>query len=196
MGGVCLGWSVRRLSRWGDSSVGLARGPVPAGTHVENEIYNIQESNPLIPLVGLKPGYLALSMGQRSLTLRWACYGSQGKKTRVVRGRNSGSDILKLQSVSWGNTQKLRSLFPAPRRRATRPPWCLTSAVSRSTWSDFSRPPTPNSYGEVLSVSSIVARNMPNAASDIVRPSFNPLNYHLWLPTIECRVYVAPQDFE
>ena len=27
----------------------------------------------------------------------------------------------------------------------------------------------------VLSVSSTVARNMPNAASDIVRPSFNPL---------------------
>ena len=59
----------------------------------------------------------------RSPALRWACYGSQGKKTRVVRSRNSGSEILKLQSISWGNTQKLRSLFPAPQRRATRPPW-------------------------------------------------------------------------
>ena len=45
--------------------------------------------------------------------------------------------------------------------------------------SDFSRPPTPTSYGEVPSASSTVTQNMPNAASDIVRPSFNPLNYHL-----------------
>lgn len=67
--------------------------------------------------------HVVSSMVQGSLTLRWAYYGSQGKKTRVVRSRNSGSEILKLQSVSWGNTQKLRSLFPALQRRATRPPW-------------------------------------------------------------------------
>ena len=86
------------------------------------KIYTIQESNPLIPLAGRDLSALSSSI-QRSLTLRWACYGSQGKKKRVVRRRNSGSEILKLQSISWGNTQKLRSLFPAPQRRATRPPW-------------------------------------------------------------------------
>jgi len=83
----------------------------------------------LIPLVGRDLSVLSfepLSIGptiSEALALRWACYGSRGKKTRVVRSRNSGSEILKLQSVSWGNTQKLRSLFPAPKRRATRPPW-------------------------------------------------------------------------
>ena len=52
----------------------------------------------------------------------WAYYGPQGEETRIVCRRNSGSEILKLQSVSWGNTQKLRSLFPAPSaaRRAHR----------------------------------------------------------------------------
>jgi len=53
------------------------------------------------------------------------------------------------------------------------------SASPRTTWSDFPGPPTPTSYGEVLSLSRSVAWNMPNAASDIVRPSFNPLTYHL-----------------
>ena len=47
--------------------------------------------------------------------------------------------------------------------------------------SDFLGPPTPTSYGEVPSLSRSVAQNMPNAASNIVRPSFNYsfLNYHL-----------------
>ena len=49
--------------------------------------------------------------------------------------------------------------------------------------SDFWRPLTLTSHGEVLSVSSPGARNMPNAASNI-RPSFNPLNYHLSEPRI------------
>ena len=44
-------------------------------------------------------------------------------------------------------------------------------ASPRTTWSNFLGPPTPTSYGEVLSISPPVARNMPNAASDIVQPS-------------------------
>ena len=50
-------------------------------------------------------------------------------------------------------------------------PLVLAPASPRTTWSDFLGPPTPTFYCEVPSLSPSVARNMPNAASDIVRPS-------------------------
>ena len=40
---------------------------------------------------------------------------------RVLRSRNSGSDVPKLQSIRWGNTQKLRSLIPVPSAPRERP---------------------------------------------------------------------------
>ena len=61
---------------------------------------------------------------------------------------------------------------PSPRREAA-PPTISASATPRTTWTEVLESPTPTSYGEVLSLSPPVARNMPNAASEIVRPSFN-----------------------
>ena len=46
---------------------------------------------------------------------------SRGEIMRVLRSRNSGSDVPKLQSIRWGNTQKLRSLIPVPSAPRERP---------------------------------------------------------------------------
>ena len=115
----------------------------------------------------------------------WAYYGPQGEETRIVCRRNSGSEIRKLQSISWGGHAEAEISLarpPAPRDAPTVA--CSASAPRRTTWSDFWKPLTPTTHGEVLSVSFPGARNMPNAASDIVRPSFNTLNYHLSEPRI------------
>ena len=105
----------------------------------------------------------------RSMKLGLACYASRGKKTRALRRRNSGSETSKLQSVSRANTQKPRSLLPAPLASRVAPPQGRSaSAAPRMTWSVFSRPPTPGFYCELPSLSPPKTRNMPNPASAIV----------------------------
>jgi hypothetical protein len=57
-------------------------------------------------------------MLDRSLTLSLVCCESRGEIMRVLRSRNSGS-VPKLQSMLWGNTEKLTFLIPAPQRRGS-----------------------------------------------------------------------------
>ena len=113
--------------------------------------------------------FIIQSMAPRSMKLGLACYASRGKKTRALRRRNSGSETSKLQSVSRANTQKPRSLLPAPLASRVAPPQGRSaSAAPRMTWSVFSRPPTPGFYCELPSLSPPKTRNMPNPASAIV----------------------------
>ena len=59
----------------------------------------------------------------------------------------------------------------ASRREGGRGTPISASARPRTTWTEVLESPTPSSYGEVVSVPLTVARNMPNAASEIVGPS-------------------------
>ena len=69
-----------------------------------------------------------------------------------------------------------------PRGRESRAGKSISaSARSRDKRTEVSESPTPTSYGEVVSVPLPVARNMPNAASNIVRPSFNTSTIIIYL---------------
>ncbi|EGB02807.1 hypothetical protein AURANDRAFT_68548 [Aureococcus anophagefferens] len=61
------------------------------------------------------------TMFERFLTLSLVCCESRGEIMRVLRSRNSGSDVPKLQSMPWGNPQKLRSLISVPSAPRERP---------------------------------------------------------------------------
>ena len=60
-------------------------------------------------------------MDARSPMLRSACSGPRGGEARPLRRRKSGSETPKLQSMSYGDAQTLRSVFPAPLRDARLP---------------------------------------------------------------------------
>ena len=61
------------------------------------------------------------AMFERSLTLSLACCESRGEIMRPLRRRKSGSETPKLQSMSYGDAQTLRSVFRAPLRDARLP---------------------------------------------------------------------------
>ena len=62
-----------------------------------------------------------ITMDARSPMLRSACSGPRGGEVRAPRRRKSGSETPKLQSMSYGDAQTLRSVFPAPLRDARLP---------------------------------------------------------------------------
>ena len=104
----------------------------------------------LVRRISLQVIHCYRAVAARSMKLGLACYASRGKKTRALRRRNSGSETSKLQSVSRANTQKPRSLLPAPLASRVAPPQGRSaSAAPRMTWSVFSRPPTPGFYCEL-----------------------------------------------
>ena len=61
------------------------------------------------------------TMVQRSLMLRSACSAPRGGKLRAPRSRNMGSETPEFQSMSYGDAQKLRWVFPGHLRDARLP---------------------------------------------------------------------------
>ena len=88
--------------------------------------------------------------------LRSACSGPRGGEVRPLRRRKSGSETPKLQSMSYGDAQTLRSVFPAPLRDARLPLqrsqllrllarhglkfWSLRPRLPTAKWSQFLSP--------------------------------------------------------
>ena len=100
--------------------------------------------------------FSSVTMGARSPTPRSACSGPRGRKVRAPRRRKSGSETPKLQSMSYGDVQTLRSVFPAPLRDARLPLqrsqllrllarhglkfWSLRPRLPTAKWSQFLSP--------------------------------------------------------
>ena len=95
-------------------------------------------------------------MDARSPMLRSACSGPRVGEVRPLRRRKSGSETPKLQSMSYGDVQTLRSVFPAPLRDARLPLqrsqllrllarhglkfWSLRPRLPTAKWSQFLSP--------------------------------------------------------
>ena len=98
--------------------------------------------------------------------------GPRREKLRAHRSGKSGSESPKLQSMSYGDGAEAEiATWTTPRCGGGRGTPISASARPRTTWTDFSNSPTPTSHCDVRSSSLAVDRKMPNAASDIVRPS-------------------------
>ena len=96
------------------------------------------------------------TMVQRSLMLRSACSAPRGEKLRAPRSRNMGSETPEFQSMSYGDAQKLRWVFPGPLRDARLPLqrsqllrllarhglkfWSLRPRLPTAKWSQFLSP--------------------------------------------------------